>query len=1014
VTFASVAVRHRAAILLAAILLSITGVYAAVRLPAGIYPEAEFNRIVVVVKGGTFEPRDMVVGITRPLEEALIGVADLRRLRSRTVRGGTELSLDFRPGADMPFALQQVQARVAALQGTLPPGLETTVERLTPSVFPILQFELRGSDPVRLRDLAEFTIRPVLARVAGVGAVEVRGGLVREVSVVADPTRLASRRLALTELADQIRAANVTLPAGRLDREYRQFGVVVSNLAGSADAVGELVVRHDGTTSLRVRDVATVRYGTEDQFQLAAGNGEPAALIDVSRQPTGSILLVESGILATVDSLRRVLPPGVRLEPVYNLGRLVRESIAGVRDAMLLGGLLAAAVLFLFLRRPLLTLVAAATVPLAIVGTFGGLLLLGDSLNLMSLGGIAVAVGLVIDDAVVVVENLERHRALAGGTPSRDLLERAMQEILGAVTSSTITTIVVFAPLGLLEGVVGQFFRSFSLALALAVLLSLVYATTLLPAVAEPLLRSGGRGGLGLTGLERHYRAAVAALLRRPLLALGIALGLVLGGVMLWTRLGTGFLPDMDEGGFILDYWAPTGTSLAETDRQLHLLEGILRADPAIDGFTRRTGAELGLFATAPNRGDLTVLLKPRGLREASVYEVMNRARTELERRVPDLRVEFHQVQADLLGDLTGAPEPVEVKLFHPDVRVAEAAARQVAARLDGTPGLEDLFDGNQGELPSMVLRLDPARVGRLGLTPEEVEQQARAAMFGREAGSLRETDRLIGIRVRLPDAVRLDRGVLGRVPIVGPRGIAPLATLGTLTDSSEISELSREGLRPVVAVTGAVDVAQSSLGQVMKEIRARLAGLSLPAGVSLELGGQEAGQRESFRQLLLVFGLATGLVLMVMVVHFENLRAPILILMGSLLGITGAIGALSLTGVPFNVSSFMGLILLVGLTVKNGIILYAAAQALNREGRTPEAALLEAGRLRLRPILITTLCTLTGLFPLALGLGTGAELQRPLAIAVIGGLCLSTASTLLLLPVALHRAGALVARADA
>ncbi|MBW8771785.1 MAG: efflux RND transporter permease subunit [Gemmatimonadetes bacterium] len=1004
------ALRHRPAMLLGAVLLTGGGLYAATRLPAGIYPEAEFNRIMVVADGGTYEPLDMVVAVTRPLEEGLIGVIDLRRLRSRTVRGGTELSLDFRPGADMAFALQQVQGRVAALEPVLPGGLSIEVERLTPSVFPILQFELHGADPVLLRDIAQYTIRPRLARLPDVGTVEVQGGLVREVSVQADPQRLIARRLPITQVAERIRAGNSILPAGRLDREYRQFSVLVSGLAAAPDAVGALVVANDGATPVRVRDVASVGYGAEDLFQLASGNGTPAALINVSRQPTGSILNVDQAVLASVDSIRATLPAGVRLDLVYDLGTLVRDSIASVRDAILVGGLLSAIVLFLFLGRPALTLAAAATVPLTIAGTFGLLYLFHDSLNLMSLGGIAVAVGLIIDDAVVVVENLERHLPPDGSPLGRAGIEAAIDEILGPVTSSTITTVVVFAPLGLLGGVVGQFFHSFSLALAIAVLLSLVYATTLLPAVVEGLLRPGeGHRGpiIRLDRIEGHYLRWARVLIDHPRRAAATAGIIILIGLGLFTRLDTGFLPDMDEGGFILDYWAPTGTSLAETDRQLGVLEGILRADPAVDAFTRRTGAELGLFATAPNRGDLTVLLKRLNARDASVFEVMNRLRDTLALRVPALRVEFHQVQADLLGDLTGAPEPVEIKLFHPDVRVAEEAARTVASQVGELTGLEDLFDGVTGDLPSMVLQVDPARASALGLTTEEVEAQARAGMFGAPAGELRETDRLVGIRVRYPDGVRASPDVLGRLPVIGPRGWAPLASLGTVRDTSEISELTRENLRPYVAVTGAIDIERSSLGAVMREIRAKVAGLPLPAGAGLEFGGQEAGQKESFRQLLLVFGLAAGLVLLVMVIHFRNFRAPTLILGGSLLGITGAALGLAITGIPFNVSSFMGLILLVGLVVKNGIILYDAARV-RTEGRDHATALLEAGRLRLRPILMTTLCTLTGLIPLALGFGAGAELQRPLAVAVIGGLCFSTATTLLLLPAALHATRAL------
>jgi multidrug efflux pump subunit AcrB len=474
------------------------------------------------------------------------------------------------------------------------------------------------------------------------------------------------------------------------------------------------------------------------------------------------------------------------------------------------------------------------------------------------------------------------------------------------------------------------------------------------------------------------------------------------------TRVGTGFLPEMDEGGFILDYWTPTGSSLAETDRQLHHLEAILRADPDVQAFTRRTGSELGFFATAPNRGDMTVRLHALDTREASVYVVMARIRSRVESELPGVRIEFVQILQDLIGDLAGLAEPVELKVFHPDLSTAERAASAVAKAVEPVPGLVDLFDGVQGNVSEIRVDLDPVRVSRLGLTIATASEQVRGALFGAAAGSLREADRLIPIRVRLDDHDRFDPDIVRTLPIVGPDGWSPLGQLGVVRDTVDAAELTRENLRPVVRVTAAVDLSRSNLGAVMKGVRQATAGLALPAGATLELGGQYAGQQAAFRQLLTVFLLAAGAVLLVLVVQFRDFRGPLAILAAAALGLTGGIVALALTGIPFNVSSFMGLILLIGLVVKNGIILLDAAQARFAEGGDARAALLAAGRLRLRPILMTTLCTLVGLLPLALGIGSGAELQRPLAVVVIGGLTLSTLVTLLLLPVALEVAGAL------
>jgi CzcA family heavy metal efflux pump len=1010
VSIAAWAARHRAGVLLATAMLTILGINAAATLPAGIYPEATFPRIAIVVQGGTFEPADMIVAVTRPIEESLSGVIDLRKIRSRTVRGGAELSLEFRPGSDMQFGLQQVQARLATLGPTLPADLKIVAERLTPSVFPMLQYEITGGNPVLLLDLARLLVRPRLAHLPDVGEVSVQGGLVREISVVLDPTRLASNRLSVTDVADRIRASNVVVAAGRIDQTYLQYGVIVSGLAGTPEAVGDLVMRDTGDRAVRVSDLGSVSYGTEDRFQIAAGNGQPAALINVSRQPAGNTLAVERAVSAAIDSLKRQLPAGITIHSVYDQGTLVRGALASVSEAMGIGCILAVVVLLLFLGRVRITAIAAATIPLSIAGTFAGLKLAGDSLNLMSLGGLAVAIGLIIDDAVVVVDNIERRIGLAPGVPLAETVRTATDEILRPVASSTLTTVVVFAPLTLIEGVVGQFFRSFSLALCIAVLLSLVYAVVLIPMLSSRALqsRTGERGAarrlrpLSLERVEAAYLRLVRSAQSRPRIALAAGLLLSLSAVGLGRFVATGFMPDIDEGGFVLDYWMPAGTSLAETDRQIGMVERILREDPGVEAFTRRTGAELGFFATAPNRGDMTVRLKLRRER-ASVYEVIARLRGRIESQVPAMRVEFVQILQDLIGDLAATPEPIEIKLFHQNVPTAEAAARSVAGAIEKVPGLEDLFDGVYGPLPELQVVLDPVRVSRVGLTEREVGAQARAALFGEAAGEVREPDRLVPIRVRVPDSVRFDPGVVSSLPIVGPTGWSTLGALGRVRDTLVASELLRESLMPVVRVTGSVDLSTSDLGSVMRGIRSALASLPLPPGVRLEYGGQYAGQQASFRQLLAVLCLAAGAVLLVMVWQFGSFRGPLAILCAVPLGVTGAVVALLLTGVPFNVSSFMGLILLVGLIVKNGIIMLDAAKHLVDGGMKASDAVIEAGRIRMRPILMTTLCTLAGLIPLALGLGTGAELQRPLAIAVIGGLALSTTATLILLPVALQ-----------
>ncbi len=1000
-------------------LLTLGGLWALFTLPAGIYPEVTYPRIVVLAHGGTFEAEQMTVAVTRPLEEALSGILGLRRIRTLTVRGSAELSLDFRPTADMQFALSQVQGRLAAARASLPDGIDVTAERLTPSVFPMLQYELTGADPLVLRDLAEFTLRPRLAGLPDVGEVAVEGGRVRQITVQLDPARLIANHVSTSQVAQAISATDQAEAIGRSDRDYRQYAIIVSGLTNTPEAVGRVVVTQSGARQVRVADLGLVGYGAEDLFQIVAGNGRPAALVNISRQPNGNTLRLQAAVRATMDSIRTLLPAGVVLQSVYDQAALVRDSMASVRDAMLLGGALAVLVLLLFLGEWRTTAAAALSLPLTVAITLLGLAIAGDSLNLMSLGGLAVAIGIIIDDAVVVVENIERRLALHPDRPPAEVVRTGTDEILGPVAGSTLTTVVVFAPLGLLTGVVGEFFRSFALALAVAVLLSLVLAMTLIPAVVShwavhPTPASGtavrrrAPPRLSLDGLEQRYGRAIGWMLGHRGATLAAVAILLVGGLGLTRVIGTGFLPEMDEGGFILDYWAPPGAALSETDRQVHVLEHILLTDPAVEAFTRRTGSELGFAATSPNRGDFTVLLKPRGKRPP-VYDVMDRVRRQAEAQAPAVRVEFVQLMQDVIGDLAGSPEPVELKLFSRDQAAAERAAHAVAGAIGQVPGLVDLFDGVQGTNPERRVELDPARVARLGLTSVDVEAQARDALFGADAGTAREPDRLVPIRARLPDDVRFAIDAVERIPIIGPGGWLPLAQLGEVRDSGSASELLRENLRPYVAVTGRTS--GRSLGGVMGDVRAAVAGVPLPAGVTLEIGGQYASQQAAFRELLGVLALALGAVLLLLVAQFGSFRGPSAILMAVPLGLTGALLVLGVSGVPFNVSSFMGVILLVGLIVKNGILLLDAAHHASDAGHTTAEALAYAGRIRLRPILMTTVCTLAGLVPLALGLGAGAELQRPLALAVIGGLVVSTLVTLLIVPVLIEVFGDLEGR---
>jgi multidrug efflux pump subunit AcrB len=844
--------------------------------------------------------------------------------------------------------------------------------------------------------------------------VDIQGTDVREIEVVADPGRLAAHGLSYADLATAIREAITPEAVGRLGRDYKQYLLVTDLEARGPEDVAAVVVR----PGLRVRDVAIVVAATEDHVRAIAGDGKPVALINVTRQPGGNTLQIADSVAAAVASLRAQLPPGVRLKPIYDQAGLVRDAVRSVRDAMLIGAVLATIVLLLFLRRGRITAISAASIPLTLAITVFVMQLLGQTFNLMTLGAMAIAIGLVVDDAVVVTENIARHLHLHEGRSVA--VRHALQELIWPVTTSTITTVVVFLPLGLLQGVVGQFFIALSVTLASAVIVSWFLALSIIPLLAEQYvtadeapaeLGSAGPGAVradtrtgglahALDRLPDLYERSLAVVIHHPKRLLAGALALVALGVAGQRMVGSGFLPEMDEGAFVFDYWTPGGTALAETDRQLKVVERIMAGVPEITGTSRRTGAEMGLFATEQNTGDIVAKLRPHGQRSRDIFAVMDDVRGQVTAALPRLRFEFIQILSDVINDLAGAARPVEIKLFGDHLDSLETYARGLAVDLGNVEGLEDLYDGVSEPSPEMLLRIDAAEARRADLSPEQVGDAVNGALLGIRAGEVRGDDRTIGVRVRAPDAVRFDAERLGALPIVsGPgRRVIPLSALVSIRAVESRAQHLRENQRQMIVMEAGVS--GRSLGDVMKDVRRVLAAHPAPTGIRVELGGQYAGQQEAFRALLVVLALAVMSVIGVMVVQFESFVEPLTIVLVAPVSFVGAIALLLVTGTPLNVSSLMGLILLVGLIVKNGIILLDFTQRRMRlDGLPLEAAIRDAARVRLRPILMTTLCTLFGLLPLALGLGAGSELQRPLALAVIGGLALSTPITLYVVP---------------
>ncbi|MGO9922998.1 MAG: efflux RND transporter permease subunit [Isosphaeraceae bacterium] len=1005
-------------IVLTTVLLTAFGIVSMVRMPSGIYPEVAFPRIVVIVQTPGLAVKDVEVAVTRPIEEAVSIVLGVVRVRSKSVRGAAELSIDFAPGTDMIQALNDVRARMAEVGAQLPPGTNTITERQTPSVFPIISFVVTGGrDPSALHDYAYFDLRPRISRIPDVSYVTVQGGDIREIIVELEPQALAAANLSISDVADRLGREHRLKAVGRLDRGALQYQVLADTLATNPLDLEDVVIAEKNGQSIRLHDLGRVTIGHEDRTTAVRANGKDAVALTVFRRLGGNALAVSSALEEVLADAAKSAPLGVRIEPVYDQGLLVRTAIANVRDAITIGGLMSVAILLVFLKSIRATLIAALSIPLSLVISFVFLHLTGDTLNLMSLGGLAVAIGLIIDDTVVVIENIARH--LAAGETGDAAVERASREISGAVIGSTLTTILVFVPLAFVRGVIGQFFQSLSLALSVALLVSMVVSLTIIPVLAARFL---GRRAMPTTGpiynlLADGYEGLLRAGLRFPRAAVLLALLAVVPGWWLFQHLETGFMPDMDEGAFVLDYNMPVGTSLAQTDKVMRRVEAVLRRTPDISGYIRRTGAELGFFATEPYTGDILVSLKPPGQRRpaAELFDVL---REELKDEVPELETEFVPLVQDQINDLAGVDRPIEVKVFGPDFTTLRELAEKVGKIVEEVPGAADVnshvFLGN----PDIVIRPDSTQTARVGLTTADVESQLDAALYGKVASTVPEQDRMTKIRVRYPDRVRYDRERLGLLPIslatatVAPApapagsspaasagiGFVPLHQLATIRTVRSPNELWRENQQPVITVTAELE--NRDLGSVNRDLQSKLAALEFPKGYRCELAGNYRAQQESFGSLLLVLIVAAALVFLLLGFQFQSLTLPILIFLAQPVSLASAMFALWITGTPLNVSSFMGAILLIGLDVKNGIILIEYIGQLEREGMPLRAALVQAGRTRFRPILMTSLCTILGLVPLALGMGPGAQMQQPLAIAVIGGLITNMLLTRLLIPV--------------
>ncbi|MBJ9721116.1 efflux RND transporter permease subunit [Acinetobacter calcoaceticus] len=1022
--------RHYRSLLFLVIILGGAGIAASIKLPVALFPHVDFPRVVVSLDAGDRPVEPMTQNITIPAENAIRQVPNISNIRSVTSRGSAEISVNFDWNVDMSMATSQVNQAIGQLLPNLPPGVQVNVRRMDPTVFPILAYSLRSDtmSQSQLRVLAYKQLRPMLTTVSGVSHVEVEGGTQDEYQVMVDPAVLQTIGLSISDVANALAAANVVTADGRLEDQYKLFLVITNTPLKNETDIGNVVVKSGPDGVVLLKDIATIGKHPAQQVRRVNADGHDAILLNIYQQPTGNSIQIVKDVAAKLASAQ--LPAGVHLTSWYDQSQLVSASARSVLDAILIGMALAGIVLLIFLRNFKITLIAVVMVPLTLALTTILLMYLNMSFNIMTLGGMAAAVGLIIDDAIVMVEHLVRRlheRAIVLGDDEqqenreqvRQGIMSSAQEFLRPLAGSSASTIVIFIPLAFLTGITGAFFKALSLTMASGLVISFLLTWFVVPMLADIFLKDKDirlhQPSRFAEMIVTRYQQLLQTLIRRPLLVLLLVLPLLALGGFAFTKVGSGFMPAMDEGGFILDYRTPAGTSLTETDRLLHQVEQIIQKNPNVLTYSRRTGSGLGGGLVEPNQGDFFVRLKPQP--REPIDAVMENVRSEVEQKVPGVDVELAQLMEDVIGDLTAVPQPIEVKLFSDDAELLQKIATKTATAISTVNGVVDI---NPGIIPAgdaIEIHVDAPAAALAGLTTDMINQAVQDAMSGRIATQVAQSTSSIGetpVRVWVPEEQRQTLLDLENLTLHAPNGsIVRLQDVATLEHVAGQSEVTREQMQRMVAVTARIS--GRDLGSVVADVEKVVNAKGfLPPHVRVEMGGLYAEQQKAFKGLMVVFAAAVSLVFLLLLFLYESFRIAFSVLLIPLCAVSSVFIGLWLTGIELNISAMMGMTMIVGIVTEVAIFFFSEYQHLrtqseqeirNEDDQPPSHltqmfTLIEAGKNRMRPIAMTTLAAILTLLPLAFALGEGSAMQQPLAIAIISGLIVQFPLVLIVMPV--------------
>jgi CzcA family heavy metal efflux pump len=1008
-TIAEWAPSHRRSILFLLVLLAVGGAVSALSLSVALFPQVDFPRIVVSLDAGDRPADQMILQITRPIEQAIRAVPGITEVRSTTSRGSAEISVNLAWGSDMPQAALQTEAAINQVLPSLPAGTSFSVRRMDPTVFPVAAYSLTSTrrSLAELHDFAEYQLLPLLSSVDGVARVTVLGGEETEYHVDVSPAQLAAYGLALDDVVKALSAANILQAVGRVEDHYKLFLVLSDTRLQSPDDMLKTIIRSGDNGIVTLGDIATVKTSAVPQWLRVTANGRDAVSLQIYQQPAGNTVKIVQDIQARLAQFKDKIPAGVKIENWYDQSELITASATTVRDAILIGAGLAALVLLAFLRSVKITLIAVLVVPAVLTATVLVLTVFGMSFNIMTLGGMAAAIGLIVDDAIVMIEHIIRRLRGAEG-PRHERVRLAADEFLRPLTGSSASTIIIFLPLAFLSGVTGAFFKALSLTMASALIISFFVAWLAVPLLGDRLLSDKDAkredSGRATRAVQRHYRRVLEGALARPWLIAVFLVPLLAIGYLAYSRVGSGFMPHMDEGGFVLDYRAPPGTSLAETDRLLRQVEALLVKVPEVVAYSRRTGAGLGGTLAEANNGDFFVRLKPPPRRP--IDEVMNDIRQQIVTKVPGLEIEMALLMEDLIGDLTAVPQPIEIKLYGDNTDELLATAPKVAQAIGKVTGVVDVNDGIVLAGDALDIEVNRTKAAVEGVDPDAVTHQLDVMLNGTVTTTVEDGVKLIGIRVHIAQAERQTIAQIAELQLRAPDGhLFPLRRIATLHQITGQPEITRDNLKRMVAITGRIS--GRDLGSTVRDVTQTLnePGL-IPTDLYYELGGLYQQQQIAFRGLIAVFASAIALVFVVLLFMYERFRVALVILAMPMLAVAAVFIGLWVTGVELNITAMMGMTMVIGIVTEVAIFYFSEYQALIEEGADRCAALVDAGVNRMRPIAMTTLAAILALLPLALALGQGSAMQQPLAIAIIAGLVVQMPLVLVVMPVLFERIG--------